>query len=123
MGGELLDDLVAFTTKKNLSGIEALSAIPGTVGAAPVQNVGAYGQEIEQVLESVHAYDLKEEKYVTIKKEDMNLGYRQSIFNQGKELGVVVPLHIGTKFFKRFIHWHHMRFTTVGKYRRLPGET
>ena len=89
MGGELLDDLVAFTTKKNLSGIEALSAIPGTVGAAPVQNVGAYGQEIEQVLESVHAYDLKEEKYVTIKKEDMNLGYRQSIFNRVKMLDVI----------------------------------
>ena len=66
MGGELLDDLVAFTTEKNLSGIEALSAIPGTVGAAPVQNVGAYGQEIEQVLESVHAYDFKGKKSMSL---------------------------------------------------------
>lgn len=87
MGGELLDDLVAFTTEKNLSGIEALSAIPGTVGAAPVQNVGAYGQEIVQVLDSVLAYDLKEEKYVTIKAEDMKLGYRSSIFNHGEDAG------------------------------------
>ncbi len=104
MGGELLDDLVAFTTEKNLSGIEALSAIPGTVGAAPVQNVGAYGQEIEQVLESVHAYDLKEEKYVTIKKEDMNLGYRQSIFNQGKDAGRYLIISMR-------IHLNHDRLT------------
>lgn len=104
MGGELLDDLVAFTTEKNLSGIEALSAIPGTVGAAPVQNVGAYGQEIELVLESVHAYDLKEEKYVTIKKEDMNLGYRQSIFNQGKDAGRYLIISMR-------IHLSHDRLT------------
>lgn len=64
--------LLLLLQKKNLSGIEALSAIPGTVGAAPVQNVGAYGQEIVQVLDSVLAYDLKEEKYVTIKAEDMS---------------------------------------------------
>lgn len=104
MGGELLDDLVAFTTEKNLSGIEALSAIPGTVGAAPVQNVGAYGQEIEQVLVSVHAYDFKEEKYVTIKKEDMNLGYRQSIFNQGEDAGRYLIISMR-------IHLSHDRLT------------
>ena len=87
MGGELLDHLVAFSTQHQLSGIEALSAIPGTVGAAPVQNVGAYGQEIAQVLESVYAFDMKEEKFITIRKEDMDLGYRHSIFNQGPLVG------------------------------------
>lgn len=85
MGVELLDDLVAFTTKRIYLVLKHKCYSNCRCCTCP--NVGAYGQEIEQVLESVHAYDLKEEKYVTIKKEDMNLGYRQSIFNQGKDAG------------------------------------
>ena len=57
MGGEIWDDFVEFTTERGYSGIETLSAIPGTVGAAPVQNIGAYGQEVSHVIESVDAYD------------------------------------------------------------------
>ena len=97
-GGELLDDLVAFSTDHNLSGIEALSAIPGTVGAAPVQNVGAYGQEIAQVLDSVYAFDRVNEEFVTIEAKDMDLGYRHSIFNEGENVGryliVSIKIHL-----------------------------
>lgn len=85
--GELLDDFVQFTTKKDYSGIETLSAVPGTVGAAPVQNVGAYGQDIAQTIVSVRAFDTKTEEFVEIAKDQMDLGYRHSIFNSGEDVG------------------------------------
>lgn len=85
--GELLDDFVRYSTGLGFSGIEALSAIPGTVGAAPVQNVGAYGQDIAQTIVSVRAYDELFEDFVDIPKIDMDLSYRHSIFNSGKDVG------------------------------------
>ena len=85
--GELLDDFVCYSTKLGYSGIEALSAVPGTVGAAPVQNVGAYGQDISQTLVSVRAYDTKKKEFVELEKDELDLSYRHSIFNSGKEIG------------------------------------
>lgn len=87
MGGEIWDDLVAFTAERGLSGIEAMSKIPGTVGAAPVQNIGAYGQDMSQVIESVEAYDTKTGELVVIGKEEMQMTYRHTIFNHGPEAG------------------------------------
>lgn len=78
--GEIWDEVVARTTKEGLSGIEALSLIPGTAGATPIQNVGAYGQDISQTLVSVEAYDIHSKKIVSIKAEDCALGYRSSRF-------------------------------------------
>jgi UDP-N-acetylmuramate dehydrogenase len=78
--GENWDDFVAKTVAKGYTGIESLSLIPGTVGATPVQNVGAYGQEISHTLEHIAAYDLLTQKNVTIKKEDCALAYRTSRF-------------------------------------------
>ena len=100
--GELLDDFVKYSTQMGFSGIEALSAVPGTVGAAPVQNVGAYGQDISQTLEYVRAYDTLLEDFVEIQKIDLDLSYRHSIFNSGKSVGryfitkVVVDLQRNT---------------------------
>ncbi len=85
--GELLDDFVRYSTKLGYSGIEALSAVPGTVGAAPVQNVGAYGQDIAQTLTSVRAYDTLLEDFVDLPKIDLGLSYRHSIFNSGNKVG------------------------------------
>lgn len=85
--GELLDDFVRYSTRLGFSGIEALSAIPGTVGAAPVQNVGAYGQDISQTIVTVRAYDTLLEDFVEIPKIDMDLSYRHSIFNSGRDIG------------------------------------
>ena len=87
MGGEVWDDVVAVACDRGYTGIEALSAIPGTAGAAPVQNIGAYGQEVGQTLISVEAYDKREGKFVTLPAEDLELGYRRSIFNTGAEIG------------------------------------
>ena len=62
MGGEVWDDAVAWACERGYTGIEALSLIPGTVGAAPVQNIGAYGQEVGQALVSVEAFDRLERR-------------------------------------------------------------
>lgn len=79
--GENWDSVVRRTVDMGLSGIEAMSAIPGTAGAAPIQNVGAYGQEIADTLISLEAYDTESEQLVTLSHEDCNFSYRKSIFN------------------------------------------
>ena len=78
--GEIWDDVVAYAVGCGLSGIEALSAIPGLAGATPVQNVGAYGAEIADVLVSLRAYDYKEGKFVELDREACGFAYRDSIF-------------------------------------------
>lgn len=78
--GENWDQAVERTVQEGLTGIEALSLIPGTAGATPVQNVGAYGQEIAQTLVSVEAYDLQTKQMVTIPNEECEFGYRTSRF-------------------------------------------
>ncbi len=79
-GGENWDSIVARTVEMGLSGIEALSSIPGTAGAAPVQNIGAYGQEIADTLLYVEAYDSETDKLVQLTWEDCGFSYRHSIF-------------------------------------------
>lgn len=76
--GEDWDELVKKTVEMNLSGIESMSLIPGTVGGTPIQNVGAYGQEISNTLVSVDAYDSLERSFVSLSKDDLDLGYRTS---------------------------------------------
>ena len=78
--GENWDEVVKRTVEQGLSGIEALSLIPGTTGATPVQNVGAYGQEISNVLMTLQAYDLHERKLVTLQASECEFGYRTSRF-------------------------------------------
>lgn len=78
--GENWDDVVKRCVAKNLSGIEALSLIPGSSGATPIQNVGAYGQEIADTLVSVEAYDSLYQRFVTITSHDCRFGYRTSRF-------------------------------------------
>src|SRR5207245_516506 len=78
--GEIWDSVVERTVQLGLTGIEALSLIPGTAGATPVQNVGAYGQEISQTLTTVEAYDLHTMKFVNIPAMDCAFAYRTSRF-------------------------------------------
>lgn len=78
--GEVLDDIIARTTKFGLSGIETLSLIPGSVGATPVQNVEAYGQEISQTLVELEAYDSQTGEFTTLKNEECDFSYRSSRF-------------------------------------------
>lgn len=78
--GESWDYMVECAVSADLSGIEAMSAIPGTCGATPVQNVGAYGQEIKDTLLSVEVFDTKDEKIKTLSNEECKFSYRDSIF-------------------------------------------
>lgn len=78
--GEPWDSVVARSILEELSGLEQLSLIPGTAGATPIQNVGAYGREISDVFVCVQAYDRQEKKIVVIPKIDCGFGYRTSRF-------------------------------------------
>ena len=86
MGGTDWDEAVAFTTERGLTGIEALSKIPGLSGAAPVQNIGAYGQDISQVFVSAEVYDSLQNEFRTLEKADFGFSYRKSILNT-REVG------------------------------------
>lgn len=81
--GTVWDDFVAWTVDNGLWGAENLSHIPGTVGAAPVQNIGAYGVEAKDIIESVEAYDPTSSEVRVIKAGDCEFGYRDSIFKHG----------------------------------------
>jgi UDP-N-acetylmuramate dehydrogenase len=75
------DDFVAQAVVQNCAGVECLSGIPGSAGGTPVQNVGAYGQEVADTIESVRAFDLKEDRVVVVPKPACGFRYRSSIFN------------------------------------------
>jgi UDP-N-acetylmuramate dehydrogenase len=76
--GEPWDDVVAYAVGNQLAGIEALSGIPGTTGATPIQNVGAYGQEVAQTITAVRVWDRAEKSERTLTPEDCVFGYRDS---------------------------------------------
>jgi len=97
--GEEWDSVVKRSVDMRLSGIEAMSAIPGTAGATPIQNVGAYGQEIADTLQSVQAYDSREDKFVTLTNDDCRFAYRQSIFRD-ESVGRYVITSINLKLSK-----------------------
>ena len=78
--GENWDSVVERSVAAGLTGIEALSLIPGTAGATPIQNVGAYGQEISQTLTTVEAYDTQAKAFITLPGSDCGFGYRMSRF-------------------------------------------
>jgi UDP-N-acetylmuramate dehydrogenase len=80
--GEDWDRLVARAIESEWIGVEALSGIPGTVGAVPIQNVGAYGQEVAETIAQVHAYDRRERLARTLAADECGFGYRTSRFKQ-----------------------------------------
>ena len=76
------DDLVQFCVNKNYGGIENLSFIPGRVGAAPIQNIGAYGQELSDTFQSLEAVSINSCELKTFDKDDCRFAYRTSIFKE-----------------------------------------
>lgn len=78
--GEIWHQLVLFCVNKNLGGVENLSLIPGTVGAAPIQNIGAYGVELKDTLVSVECIDLNSGNIISFTNDECNFGYRSSVF-------------------------------------------
>ncbi|MFT4259311.1 UDP-N-acetylmuramate dehydrogenase [Microbacterium sp.] len=78
--GHAWDDLVAYAVAHGYAGLEAMSGIPGTVGAAPVQNIGAYGQEVQETLVEVELLDEHASEVLTVSASDLGLGFRTSVF-------------------------------------------
>ncbi len=98
--GEDWDNLVSYAVDHGWAGIESLSGIPGLCGAAPVQNIGAYGQEISDVLVSAEAYDTSSDSLVVLKNSDCGFGYRDSIFKssqKGRYIITSITLRLSTK--------------------------
>jgi len=95
--GEPWDDVVARSVAAGMTGIEALSLVPGTAGGTPVQNVGAYGQEIADTLVSVEAYDTTAGRLINIPNADCGFGYRTSRFkttDRGRFYITAITLHL-----------------------------
>ena len=95
--GESWHNIVMYTIEKNLYGIENLSLIPGSVGAAPVQNIGAYGVELSSCLDSLEAYDLVEKKILTFSNQDCQFSYRKSFFKQHKNRYLITSITLKLK--------------------------
>ena len=93
------DEFVAFTIEKGLANLESLSGIPGTVGGAPIQNIGAYGHEVSEVIARVRTFDRKAQAVKTFTASQCEFGYRNSIFkteaNRYVILDVTFQLRIG----------------------------
>lgn len=82
--GENWHHFVIYCVQKGWGGIENLSLIPGTVGAAPIQNIGAYGVEAKDCIELVTAYDTQTSQFITLNNADCKFGYRTSLFKMEK---------------------------------------
>jgi UDP-N-acetylmuramate dehydrogenase len=91
--GEPWDEFVAWTIAQGLSGLEALSGIPGLVGATPIQNVGAYGQEVSTYIDKVEAIHRYTGEQRTFTRAECDFGYRTSVFKQRKDVFVITRVH------------------------------
>jgi UDP-N-acetylmuramate dehydrogenase len=91
-GGVNWHELVAWTLHNKLPGLENLALIPGTVGAAPIQNIGAYGVEIAQYIDSIEVFDSKTNSFVSFSNEDCQFGYRDSFFKQNPHRFIVTKV-------------------------------
>ena len=93
------DRFVEWAVCNNYTGIECLSAIPGTVGASPIQNIGAYGQEVKDTISNVEIYEFKTKKFYQISNLDCNFSYRNSIFKQN--LGEFAVINVSFRLKKK----------------------
>ena len=81
-GGETWDDIVQFAVENDYGGIENIAMIPGTIGAAPIQNIGAYGVELKDVFHCLHAYNIRNGQVKVFDKSECKFAYRTSVFKQ-----------------------------------------
>lgn len=92
--GVVFDDFCDWAAKEGLWGVENLSYIPGEVGASAVQNIGAYGVEVKDVIRKVYCYDTVEEEFVNFDVEDCDYGYRDSAFKDPEIKGRYIVTHV-----------------------------
>ena len=92
--GVVFDDFCDWAAKEGLWGVENLSYIPGEVGASAVQNIGAYGVEVKDVIKTVYCYDTIDEEFVNFDVEDLEYGYRDSAFKDPEIKGRYIVTHV-----------------------------
>ena len=92
--GVVFDDFCDWAAKEGLWGVENLSYIPGEVGASAVQNIGAYGVEVKDVIKTVYCYDTIDEEFVNFDVEDLDYGYRDSAFKDPEIKGRYIVTHV-----------------------------
>lgn len=107
--GESWDETVRKTTERGLWGIENLSLIPGTVGAAPVQNIGAYGVEVMDVIESVRTYDIESHTFKEFANNECSFSYRNSLFKEKKKFIIVSVTFLLNKVAKPNVEYKDIR--------------
>lgn len=94
--GEVWNDLVQYCVTRDFAGIENLSLIPGTAGAAPVQNIGAYGVELKDVFLSCTAFDTQTQSFAVFSREDCKFAYRDSLFKSiEKDRYIITSISLG----------------------------
>jgi UDP-N-acetylmuramate dehydrogenase len=130
--GENWDDFVGSMVEKGYSGIENLSLIPGTVGGAPVQNIGAYGSEAKDTIESVYVLDTKKDEYITFTNRDCKFDYRWSIFKEDPRRYVVLTvtfilekdgkLNLEYKDLRDYFEFHKIKNPTLKQVREAVIE-
>lgn len=112
--GENWHEFVTWAVENNFGGIENLALIPGTVGAAPIQNIGAYGVELEEVFDSIELFDMRDGTFKRFKREECRFGYRDSIFKNelsGKIIVTSVVLRLS-----RYNHTIHDSYSSLQSY-------
>ena len=92
--GVVFDDFCDWAAKEGLWGAENLSYIPGEVGASAIQNIGAYGVEVKDIIHKVYCYDTLEEEFVSFSLEECGYGYRDSIFKKPEIKGRYIVTHV-----------------------------
>jgi len=117
-GGVKWHDFVVFCIENNLGGVENLSLIPGTVGASPIQNIGAYGVELKDTLFSLRALDLQEKEWLVFSNKDCQFGYRTSIFKTTLK-GRVVITSVTFRLTKQ--HKLHLEYGAILTQIKLTG--
>lgn len=116
-GGIVWDEFVSYAVSNNWGGIENLSAIPGTVGAAPMQNIGAYGVEVKDWIEKVEGYDFTQQQFLSFSNKECRFQYRDSLFKQKFRNRFVI-----TRVFFRLKKAPHKLITRYGDIARQLNE-
>ena len=108
--GKNWDDFVLWSLENGYCGLENLSGIPGSIGAAPIQNIGAYGFEVSNFIEEVICFDMESDSLVSFNNDDCKFSYRQSIFQDKDSLIVVKVKFKLTKDFQPNLEYEDLNF-------------
>ena len=124
--GVVFDDFCDWAAKEGLWGVENLSYIPGEVGASAVQNIGAYGVEVKDVIKTVYCYDTVDEEFVNFDVEDLEYGYRDSAFKEPEIKGRYIVTHVVfalSRIPQPKLDYGHLKDAVLSASASLPSDT